>query len=1331
MSYQQYSNERKNKIEKARLGWINRLIDKSKRNNLLYYKELKTGTVKLGDLVNENIAKFFGGVSLNFSSLFEEDDRTQQAAKLREIIKRNIVNVEEKGLQTLFMAVGLASWNSVDGGIPTRAPIALFPSKIEKRGREQRDFIISQDGDPQFNMVLIKVLEDGYGVVIDGDAIIDAASDECFDSSRMFESLTKKCAKIPGFKIEECAVIGNFSFQKMAMVRDLQDSSELMISHDLIAAIAGDLKAQELLSKNREQLNPAEFDKNEPKNELLIIDADSSQQNAILAIRKGQNGVVQGPPGTGKSQTIANTIAALVAEGKKVLFVAEKRAALDVVKQRLARSGLEHLALDFHGADFSPRKIIDQINSCFDKIKLSSAIDSRLDHQKLKNLRDALNKHVQELHKERMPSRLSIYQLQGKVLLTSVEAKLETRWDAQKVKILLPEVIQRLNGLLVDASGFEDLFMRTSSSKWNGAKIPNGQIADDILNLSKSIFETAIPSLEKALQNTLSTTTLIVPTGIMELEELITVVHGCNALLDDYKPEFFQLDFDQVLASLKPLEKIYSAIWHYLTNDKFRKSRKLIMDLRARAQSFGKSVLKDLKQAKRLVEEWQKLSQTKISFPTKQINLSEIRTCLTALNGLLKEHDTFFEESRLSLNELGKISQFSKELYSDSQTVRTMPKLYRIEAEIGSIGANDFVSELRRNKVSSQYWTAALHYIWYQSCLDTILKSDADLSGFKGSAHSRYVEEFKNIDKKRQKIAEAIIRHEHASHAIERMNKCYAQAQLIQRESQKRKRLMPLRKLLAEAEDVVTALFPCWMASPLSISQVTKVSNQLFDVVIFDEASQVLPEDAIPAILRAKQVVVAGDRHQLPPTTFFASVDDDVDSDVDFDSVSEGYESILDLMSTFLEPWWLEWHYRSKDERLIAFSNHHIYSNRLVSFPSAREGEAIGHVLVEQKFLSDIDEDSSSDEVKKVVELIMDHAEKRSNESLGVITMGLKHAKRLEAEFEKQAELRADLDSFFSAEQKERFFVKNLERVQGDERDAIIISIGYGKDRSGKLPHRFGPLLFEGGERRLNVAVTRARNRCTVVSSFSHHDINLQRARGKGVELLHHYLEYMQSDGRQLSDKGSSGTAMNEFEKEVYDTLGNHGISLIPQYGCSKYRIDFAVVHPAKPGQMIMALECDGAAYHSSPTATERDRIRQNHLEALGWNFYRIWSTDWFFRKQQEIERFLSVYGEMLKRFEKGNLVHGVVEKNKEEFANISLKRGVRENPPRMAKARPIDSYRHGQLVDLIDWIMSDGMMRTDQTIINEAVEFLGYKRIGPKILEFLKEAIKVSKKNK
>ena len=299
-----------------------------------------------------------------------------------------------------------------------------------------------------------------------------------------------------------------------------------------------------------------------------------------------------------------------------------------MVKQRLARSGLEHLALDFHGADFSPKRIIDQINSCLENVKLSSAIDSHLDHQRLKELREKLNKHVQELHKQRTPSGLSIYQLQGKVLIIPVEARLDSRWNTQKLKEITPEVLQRLNSLLVDASGFEDFFLRTSSSNWNGAKIKDGYIADDVLSLSKTIFQSAIPNLERVIQKSFNKTTLIIPTAITNLEKMLAVVQGCNAILESYKPGFFQIDFDEIAISIKSTQNMFSAIWHYFTDDRYRKSRKLIIGLRTKTKFFGTNIFKDLKQTKKLLEEWRNISNKKNSYPMQQIDIGEIWRCL-------------------------------------------------------------------------------------------------------------------------------------------------------------------------------------------------------------------------------------------------------------------------------------------------------------------------------------------------------------------------------------------------------------------------------------------------------------------------------------------------------------------------------------------------------------------------------------------------------------------------------------------------------------------------------------------------------------------------------
>ena len=474
------------------------------------------------------------------------------------------------------------------------------------------------------------------------------------------------------------------------------------------------------------------------------------------------------------------------------------------------------------------------------------------------------------------------------------------------------------------------------------------------------------------------------------------------------------------------------------------------------------------------------------------------------------------------------------------------------------------------------------------------------------------------------------VRRAHAERVIAVRNRHRDQDSIVSREAEKKSRHLPLRQLLSEAPDVLLALRPCWMASPLSVSQLIPADRPFFDIVVFDEASQVLPEDAVTALLRGRRAVVAGDRHQLPPTTFFAAGEGEGDEDEATEVA--GFESILDVMSAFLEPAWsLDWHYRSRDEALIAFSNRHIYGDRLVTFPGPGGTPALTHHHVPH--VPGVgSEESGGAEVDKVVRLVLEHARTRPDMSLGVIAMGIKHARRVEAALDRARLDHPELDAFFAADRHERFFVKNLERVQGDERDAIILTVGYGKDAAGKLLYRFGPLLSEGGERRLNVAITRARQRVDVVSSFSHHDMEPGRSKAKGVELLRAYLEYAASGGTRLDGSVATTVPLNDFEQSVHDALVKNGLTLVPQLGTSRYRIDLVAMHPAQPGKSVLAIECDGASYHASPTARDRDRLRQQHLEALGWVFHRIWSTDWFLRRDEEIARTLKRYAEAVRR---------------------------------------------------------------------------------------------------
>jgi very-short-patch-repair endonuclease len=343
--------------------------------------------------------------------------------------------------------------------------------------------------------------------------------------------------------------------------------------------------------------------------------------------------------------------------------------------------------------------------------------------------------------------------------------------------------------------------------------------------------------------------------------------------------------------------------------------------------------------------------------------------------------------------------------------------------------------------------------------------------------------------------------------------------------------------------------------------------------------------------------------------------------------------------------------------------------------------------------------------------------------------MGIEHANRISMALAKARLAHPELEEFF-ANGPEGFFVKNLERVQGDERDAIILSIGYGKGEAGQLVYRFGPLLQEGGERRLNVAITRARQRMIVVSSFSHEDMRPDYPK-LGVRLLRGFLEYAAAEGRLLERGTVTDVPLNEFEQSVFDELTRHDLNLVGQVGSSRYRIDMVAMHPTKPGRFVLAIECDGASYHAAPTARDRDRLRQQQLEALGWRFHRIWSTDWFLRRDDEIKRVLAAFAAAVAHADDLDANAGRVVPPATPPAvpvpdtPVARPRDPRPNVP---PGKEIDDYSPRELQSLVRWILSDGRLPTDDEIVSELTRDLGFGHRGSRIVAALSDAIRVAK---
>jgi very-short-patch-repair endonuclease len=1376
------SLERRALVDRARVEWVRRLIDLSRRNNLLYFRDLKSGTFDLTGYSPVAMARLTGLTAADRPKVDLEgllalaptvEEKRRRLTVLEGIRRRALENIEERGLETLFIAAGLASWPAEDGGRPANSPIILIPVALEKRGREGQSLTFHATGDAIINPVLIHALSQMFGIELEVEALLagftavepvvepppaDVETENgtpgpgatAAFANGVFAKLKSAIAGRAGaFSIEGRWVLGNFAFQKIVMVNDIQALGDELAAHDVIAAMAGVQEARSVLATDQGLADAATLDFVPPSSEFLVIDADSSQQRVIAAVLAGKSGVIQGPPGTGKSQTIVNLIASLAAEGKSALFVAEKRAALEVVLRRLEQNGLAHLALDLHGADISRRAVMAHLANTLAAVRDALSVPDEGLHATFEARRARLNKHVNRMHAPREPSGLSMFELQARLLGTAPDARATTRWRGNALSELTGDRADRVRDLLREAEGFRDLFLRTDLSPWTQSRLTDGEHARRSLEQASAVSATALPRVRSEMTAFVQESGLPVPRDIAGALETLGAAVAVNDTLRIFKPDVFgalQLRATDALPSghgppsalIQALSAAESGplgrMWARLFSGRYRSATKIAAGLRFESAPMGQ-VRRELIEAERRLERWTHVSEGR---PSRSLATAEgALAATTSLAQELRPLDDAFPEGSLAALPFDELTRAVRSLADDTATPSRIPLRTAIEAELEAHGAAKFLYELQSTLVtlSTPQWVAAFDHAYHASCLDDVRINDPELAGFVGETHSRIETEFAELDRARLALSRARVRRAWAERAVAAMNAYPEQAALVRGETAKKARHLPLRRLFARAPDVLTALAPCLMASPLSVSQLLDGSKTYFDVVIFDEASQVLPEDAVPALVRARHMAIAGDSKQLPPTTFFAATDEDEAAPTDDEpEPTAGFESLLDVFS-FLPPWMLQWHYRSRDESLIAFSNRELYDGRLVTFPGPGGADQhLRHVLVEERTGVEGQEVSSAAEVRRVVELIIEHAEQRPNETLGVIAMGVQHQLRVELALDQALLLRRDLDSFFAEDRIERFFVKNLERVQGDERDAIILTVGYGKNAAGKLSHNFGPINQDGGERRLNVAITRARKRMTVVSAFTHHDVDPERAKGRGPALLRGYLEYVASGGTRFGQSNRSDIGLNPFEADVADALRASGLEVVGQWGASGYRIDLVVQHPERPGEFVLAIECDGASYHSAPTARDRDRLRQQQLESLGWKFHRIWSTEWFLRREQEIARAVAAARAAIAdsdashelqagvAFAPATLVNPATVQTATTLEPAS--EPVRAARPRIPHRASINDYTPRELNTILTWIRADGRLRTDDELLEEAIAVLGFARRGSRIEAALRSAI-------
>lgn len=562
-------------------------------------------------------------------------------------------------------------------------------------------------------------------------------------------------------------------------------------------------------------------------------------------------------------------------------------------------------------------------------------------------------------------------------------------------------------------------------------------------------------------------------------------------------------------------------------------------------------------------------------------------------------------------------------------------KLRRLERVLEGAGLAELAGRMASNDLDAAAAIAELRFARAEALWDRALRANPTLRSLAGTDRHALVERFGRLERERRRDNVTLILGEHLAQLPQG---AMGEMKVIRGEIGKRRAHMPLRKLFSSAPQALQRIKPVLLMSPISVAQFLPPGALHFDLLVIDEASQVRPEDALGAIARADQIVVVGDQKQLPPTSFFDRLTADDESEhEDSEDEEEGgdplggaarlgaLESILSLCEARgLGSRMLEWHYRSRDPSLITVSNREFYGNGLILPPSPVEKDpAFGLSL--SRVQGAYDRGGKRDnriEGDAIVARLKDHARAHPTLSLGIVTFSSPQRNLITELIEAARRLDPVLDDFLREGRNEDVFVKNIENVQGDERDVILVSVGYGPSApGGRLPSMsFGPINADGGERRLNVLFTRARIRCEIFASFDPADIDPTRVTRDGPRILKRFLDYAKS-GR-IEDRGPTGEdADTPFEQDVADVVRSFGFEADPQVGSAGFRIDIGVRHPDRPGEYIMAIECDGATYHSALWARERDRLRQDVLEGLLWRFHRIWSTDWFYNRTAEIER--------------------------------------------------------------------------------------------------------------
>ena len=1167
-------------------------------------------------------------------------DRPDLELRLRNTERDARASIDEQGVNILYLALGMLQWYESDSSEEVRqAPLILAPTALDRTDARARFRLRYTKEEITENLSLKEKLRQDFGI-----SLPDLGNAEDIDVARYFHQVEEAAASQDRWSVDDGALqLGFFSFHKLLIYKDLDPRSwpkdRAPSDHPIIRRL---LDGQGF----REPGSPVgddDFldDHLEVSDTHHVLDSDSSQTLTVVDVKNGRNLVVQGPPGTGKSQTITNLIAEAICDGRKVLFVAEKMAALDVVKRRLDEARIGDACLELHSHKANKGAVVEELKRTCDLGKPSEEIE---DHAVLAADRQRLNDYCRAVNTKINNSDLSTYDIYGRLLGLDLPSATERpAYALQEASMSWSRFDFETRRDTVDA--LRKLVQATGPAKehpfW-----PSGR-------------RSLLPADRDAIQRTLAKSAKAVHRVRDAVDHLslrgVQVDPGWAACRDRYRAS---LDEIQRLAKLRakydpllqprawdtdlrrhrePIDRWGRRWWRFLSGS-YRSARNHLADLcRADLPTEGAKQL-DIIDAI-MAAQWLRETVAKtrlLSLPDSLVTgdandwlaLKEAaHQCASALDKLSSALDALNEAlevrperqgTALAERDLFDLEAWLQRTQQEVEALGQIVQFNQHEARLTEYGIGELAEIASHWKGAGAHLAQLFEGTWLSALVSQAFEDHPLLAEFDGDTHQDLIARFRQRDRNLCQYNQARVAQSH----WEGLPGASGGGQLgvLLFEFEKKRRHLPTRQLMEKAGRAILQIKPVFMMSPLSIAKFLPPGSVDFDLVIFDEASQVRPVDALGAIIRAQQAVVVGDSQQLPPTSFFDRL---VEDDSDEEQVPADIESILGLFRAAQAPArMLRWHYRSQHESLIAVSNHLFYKDRLVIFPSPdREREATGlrfHHCPSNTY--EQGKRINVGEARAVADAVIAHAHSSPDLTLGVAAFGNPQARRIEDEVEIRRRKDPSTESFFMGHPEEPFFVKNLENVQGDERDVVFVSVGYGRIESGALPMNFGPLNHDGGERRLNVLITRARQCLEVHANFTAADLDPRRSEKRGVKALRTFLHYAETGDLDLAEP-SGREPDSPFEEEVAKALRDRGHDVDHQIGSTGFFIDLGVVDPQRPGRYLLGIECDGATYHSHRSARDRDRLREQVLEARGWTIHRVWSTDWSDHPERELEK--------------------------------------------------------------------------------------------------------------